>query len=137
MTIRLIPALALALLPVAGLAQPLATCERIEASTRPGMMASRGYEVAIVDGMVRRIVLTLANNRRSTTDFSPMSDGVSVRLTTFASRQDPSRVTAVFNRAVVSEGNLVTVETWVRQPGSNAPVHNFYRIRCNQDQPRK
>lgn len=137
MTTRLIPALALALLPATASAQPLAGCERIEASTRPGMMASRAYEAAIVDGMVRRIVLTLENNRRSTTDFSPMSDGVSVRLTTFADPQDARRVTAVFNRAVVGQDGMVLVETWVRQPGADRPAYNFYRIRCRQDLPRK
>jgi hypothetical protein len=137
MTSRLIPALALALLPAAASAQPLASCDRIEATSRPGMIASRGYEAAIVDGMVRRIVLTLANNRRSTTDFSPMGDGISVRLTTFADQQDPSRVTAVFNRAEVGPGGMVKVETWVRQPGAAQPAYNFYRIRCSQTLPHK
>lgn len=123
-------ALAILLLPAAAAAQPLVTCERTEAVTRPGMIDSREHAVGIEDGAVRRIVLVLVNGQSTTTDLTPMRDGVSVRLTTFTDPRDASRVTAIFNRAVLGADGGVLVETWVRPPGSDQPTYNSYRLRC-------
>lgn len=122
--------LALAAGPGAAVAQALVPCAEIEATSRPDMMPTRGYAVAIEDGMLRRIVLELANGQRSTTDLSPMGGGVSVRLVTFPDPRDRTRVTAVFNRAVVSPDGTVLMETWLRRPQDAAPQHNSYRLRC-------
>lgn len=124
--------LALVLLLAAGgaRAQALVNCDALEATAPPGMMPASAYAVSIEGGMVRRVVLTLADGQRTSTEFAPMAEGVSVRLVTFPDGRDPTRVTAVFNRAVVSAGGTVLVETWVRQPEDAAPTHNFYRLRC-------
>ncbi|MBR0679769.1 hypothetical protein GXW74_04675 [Roseomonas eburnea] len=124
------PAFALLALPVAAQGQALVACEPLEATSRPGIMPTRAYAVEIEGGTLRRMVLTLANGQRSTTEFMPMSGGVSVRLITFPDPRDATRVTAVFNRAVVSPDGTVLVETWLRQAGDAAPAHNFYRLRC-------
>lgn len=133
MTMRirfLCPALALLAVPAAAWAQTPRTCELLEASTRPGIMPATAYAAVIEGGALRRVVLTLANGQRTTTDFTPMTGGVSVRLITFPDPRDATRVTAVFNRAVVGEDGTVLVETWLRQAGEAAPAHNFYRLRC-------
>ena len=126
----LIAALVLAAAPGGAAAQALVPCVEIEASSRPGMMPTRGYAAAIENGTLRRMVLELANGQRSTTDLTPMGDGVSVRLVTFPDPRDRTRVTAVFNRAAVSPDGTVLMETWLRRPQDDAPQHNSYRLRC-------
>ena len=126
----LLAVVALAAAPGLAVAQALVPCVEIEATGRPDMMPTRGYAVAIEEGMLRRMVLELANGQRSTTDLSPMGGGVSVRLVTFPDPRDRARVTAVFNRAVVSPDGTVLMETWLRRPQDAAPQHNSYRLRC-------
>lgn len=128
---------AAALLPGAAAAQALRPCEEIEAASRPGMVPTRGYAAAIEGGMLRRMVLSLANGQRTATDFVPMGQGVSVRLITFPAGPDPGQVTAVFNRAVVGADGIVLVETWLRRPGEARPAYNFYRLRCGPGGPGK
>ncbi|MBR0671929.1 hypothetical protein [Neoroseomonas soli] len=127
----LLPALlAMATAPAPASAQALLPCEQIEATSRPGMVPATGYAAVIEGGMLRRIVLTLANGQRTTTEFTPMGDGVSVRLVTFPDPREAARVTAVFNRATVSTDGTVLVETWLRRAEDSVPAHNFYRLRC-------
>ncbi|NMJ40373.1 hypothetical protein GWK16_03915 [Roseomonas sp. JC162] len=126
-----IAALAFLALPGIAAAQTMMPCDQVEATSRPGMMGTRGYAMSIEDGTVRRILLMLENGQRSITELMPMGNGVSVRLITFSDPRDASRVTAVFNRAVVEPAGTVLVETWVRQPDADQPAHNFYRVRCN------
>ena len=126
----LLSLLGLAAVPAAASAQALQTCEQIEATSRPGMMPATGYAAVIEGGMLRRVVLTLANGQRTTTEFTPMGDGVSVRLITFPDPRGGTAVTAVFNRAEIAADGTVKVETWLRRAEDTAPVHNFYRLRC-------
>lgn len=122
--------LGVAAVPPAASAQALLPCEQIEATSRPGMMPTTGYAAVIEGGMLRRVVLTLANGQRTTTEFTPMGNGVSVRLITFPDPRGGAAVTAVFNRAAVAADGTVLVETWLRRPEDAVPVHNHYRLRC-------
>lgn len=126
----LLPLLGLPMAPAAASAQAPMPCEQIEATSRPGMMPATGYAAVIEGGMLRRMVLTLANGQRTTTEFTPMGNGLSVRLITFPDPRGGSRVTAVFNRAEIAADGTVKVETWLRRAEDAVPVHNFYRLRC-------
>lgn len=116
--------------PVQAAAQALLPCERIEGATRPDIMPATRHEALVDAGGVRRIVLTLQNGTRTTTDFEPMGNGVSVRLLAFPDAQRPDRYRAVFNRAVVEPGGTVLVETFLRGPEDATPRANWYRLRC-------
>jgi hypothetical protein len=124
-------ALTLLLLAVPGAASAQATmaCERIDGTTRPGIIPATRHEVLADAEGVRRVLLTLRNGVRTTTEFTPTGDGVSVRLVTFPDREQPGRVRAVFNRAVVEPAGTYLFETWVQGPQDPAPLHNWYRLR--------
>lgn len=125
-------ALTLLILGVPGLAaaQPLVSCERIDGTTRPGIMPATAHEVLADAEGVRRVLLTLRNGTRTTTEFTPTGGGVSVRLVTFPDSGSPGQVRAVFNRAVVEPSGTYLFETWIRGPQDPVPLHNWYRLRC-------
>jgi len=127
---RCVITLILLTLPTVASAQPLTLCERIDGTTRPGIMPATRYEALADAEGLRRVVLTLQNGARTTTDLSPTGGGVTVRLVTFPERDQPGRVRAVFNRAVAEPGGTFLVETWVQGSRDPAPLHNWYRLRC-------
>jgi hypothetical protein len=124
------PLFGLALLPSVAGAQALLPCQRVDGSNAPGVMPATAYEVLVEDGTVRRAVLTLQNGNRSTTDFAPSGQGVSVRLASFPARDAPGQVHLAFNRAFVQPDGTLLFETWFRGPRDAAPAYNWYRLRC-------
>jgi hypothetical protein len=117
-------------LPGLAVAQALVPCERIEGTTRPDIMPATRHEALVDGGGLRRIVLTLQNGTRSTTDLEPIGNGVSVRLLAFPDPQRPDRYRAVFNRAVAEPGGTFLVETFLRGADEPVPRANWYRLRC-------
>lgn len=117
-------------LPGVAAAQPLVSCERVDGTTRPGIMPATAHDVLADAEGVRRVLLTLRNGTRTTTEFTPTGGGVSVRLVTFPDSEQPGRVRAVFNRAVVETAGTYLFETWVQGPQDPVPLHNWYRLRC-------
>ncbi len=125
--------LGLVLLPAAAGAQALLPCQRVDGSNLPGIMPATAYEVMAEGGTVQRVVLTLQNGNRSTTNFVPTGPGTSVRLVSFPEPNDPGQSRLIFNRATIEQGGTLFFETWFRGPRDTVPAYNWYRLRCQAE----
>lgn len=138
MTMRTVPArLLLAVLAGPVQAQAPIPCERPEGTMRPDITPAIRHEVLVDASGPRRIVLTLPDGHRTTTDLDPVGNGVTVRLIAFPNQQNPDPYRVVFNRAVVEPGGICLPETFLREPGAAVPRTNWYRLRCNAAPPTK
>jgi hypothetical protein len=127
---RMILAAFLAVLPSVAGAQALMPCERVDGSNAQGVVSATAYEALVEGGSVQRVVLTMPNGSRSTTNYAPTGPGVSVRLTSFPEANARGPGPLVFNRASIQQDGTLFFETWFRGPQDPAPAYNWYRLRC-------